>query len=78
MLNSLPDEARDEGWQSMTTTPGWLFSHTLRSTQWQGLTIVRDGLVDFVRKLKGSDGPELRTLGSVSPSPATARGWWTA
>ncbi len=66
MLNSLPNEARDEGWQKMTTEPGWLFSHTLEATEWQGLSIVRDDLVDFVRELKRGDGPELRTLGSLS------------
>ncbi|MDB5082877.1 MAG: hypothetical protein JWP00_4801 [Chloroflexi bacterium] len=66
MLNELPAEARDEGWQTMTTTPGWLFSRSLEATDWQGLRIVRDDLVSFVRELKQSDGPELRTLGSLS------------
>lgn len=66
MLNSLPDEARDEGWKTMAETPGWLFSHDLEKTDWPGLTIVRDDMVDFVRELKRTDGSELRTLGSVS------------
>jgi dihydrofolate reductase len=50
----------------MTTTPGWLFSSTLEATGWPGLEIVRDDLVGFVRELKRTDGPELRTLGSLS------------
>lgn len=66
MLSGLPAEARDEGWQTMTTTPGWLFSRNLKSTDWPGLEIVRDDAVDFVQELKKTDGSELRTLGSLS------------
>lgn len=66
MLNGLPAEVRDEGWQRTTTTPGWLFSRTLETTDWPGLRLVRDDLVNFVRELKHTDGSELRTLGSVS------------
>jgi len=66
MLNGLPAEVRDEGWKRTTTTPGWLFSGTLEATDWPGLKIVHDDLVGFVRELKGTDGPELRTLGSLS------------
>ena len=66
MLNGLPAKVRDEGWNRTTTTPGWLFSHTLESTDWPGLRLVRDDLVGFVRELKRIDGPELRTLGSLS------------
>ncbi|MBA2679975.1 MAG: dihydrofolate reductase family protein, partial [Ktedonobacteraceae bacterium] len=65
-MEGLPAEVRDEGWQRMTTTPGWLFSRSLEATDWPGLKIVRDDVVDFVRELKRTDGPELRTLGSVS------------
>lgn len=66
MLNGLPTEARDEGWQAMTTTPGWLFSNTLEATDWPGLQVVHDDVLGFVRELKRADGPELRTLGSLS------------
>jgi dihydrofolate reductase len=65
-MEALPAEVRDEGWQRTTTTPGWLFSRTLEATDWPGLTIVRDDVVGFVHDLKHADGPELRTLGSVS------------
>ena len=65
-MEGLPAEVRDEGWQRTTTTPGWLFSRSLEATDWPGLKIVRDDLVSFVRELKRTDGPELRTLGSVS------------
>ncbi len=65
-LNGLPAEVRDEGWNRTATTPGWLFSHTLETTNWPGLKVVRDDLVGFVRELKRADGPELRTLGSLS------------
>jgi dihydrofolate reductase len=66
LLEGLPAQARDEGWETMTTTPGLLFSGTLEATDWPGLKIVRDDLVGIVRELKSTDGPELRTLGSLS------------
>ena len=66
MLKGLPAEARDEGYETMKTAPGWLFSCTLETTDWPGLNIVHDDAVDFVREQKRTDGPELRTLGSVS------------
>jgi dihydrofolate reductase len=66
IMNGIPAEARDEGWESMARTPGWLFSRTLKTAEWTGLKIVHDDLVSFVRELKRMDGPELRTLGSVS------------
>lgn len=65
-LAGLPSEVRDDGWQTMTSTPGWLFSSTLETTDWPALKIVRDDLVGLVRELKRNDGPELRTLGSLS------------
>jgi dihydrofolate reductase len=65
-LAGLPSDVRDDGWQTMTSTPGWLFSSTLETTDWPALKIVRDDLVGFVRELKRNDGPELRTLGSLS------------
>jgi len=70
-LAGLPYEARDEGWASMTSTPGWLFSRTLRATDWPRLEVVNEDLVEFVREMKGTEGPELRTLGSVSSSSMT-------
>jgi dihydrofolate reductase len=66
MLNGLPDEVRDEGWKTMTKTSGWLFSRTLEAADWPVLEIVRDDLVGFVRERKRTDGPELRTVGSLS------------
>src|ERR1044072_1481553 len=50
MLNGLPGEVRHEGWQRTTTTPGWLFSRTLETTDWPGLILVHDDLVNFVRE----------------------------
>jgi hypothetical protein len=66
LLNALPAEARDEGWTLMTSMPGWLFSRTLQVADWPGLEVVHEDVVDFVREAKGDDGPELRTLGSLS------------
>jgi dihydrofolate reductase len=66
MLIGLSAEVRDEGWKTTTTTPGWLFSHTLEATNWPGLKVVHDDLVDFVREMKRKDGSEVRTVGSLS------------
>lgn len=66
MLNGLPAEVRDEGWERTTTTPGWLLSRTLEAADWPGLQVVHDDLVGFVREIKQTDGPELRILGSLS------------
>jgi dihydrofolate reductase len=66
MMNALPAEVRDEGFERMTTTPGWLFSRTLKKTDWKGLKVVSDDMVGFVRDLKQKGGAELRTLGSIS------------
>src|ERR1051325_7052868 len=60
-LNALPAEVRDEGWNRTTATPGWLFSRTLETTNWPGLKVVHDDLVDFVREQKRTGGPEMRT-----------------
>lgn len=66
LLAGLPAEARDEGYEAMRATPGWLFSRTLEATDWPELQVVRDDLVGFVRDLKREGGSELRTLGSLS------------
>jgi len=66
MMNSLPVEARDAGWKKTTQQPGYLFSRTLKSCDWPGPELIRDDMVEFVRKLKRDDGSELRVLGSIS------------
>jgi dihydrofolate reductase len=66
MLNSLPEENRDESWRGMAAAKGWLFSKTLEKSEWPGLQLVKDDAIDFVRRLKGESGPELRILGSLS------------
>ena len=66
LLNSLPAEARDDGWRKSTQQPGFLFSRTLKSCDWPALELVRGDMVDFVRKLKNEKGSELRVLGSLS------------
>src|SRR6187549_98888 len=40
MLNGLPAQARDEGYETMKATPGWLFSRTLEAADWPGLEVV--------------------------------------
>jgi dihydrofolate reductase len=66
LLSDLPTDQRDESWHAMAETPGWLFSRTLETSQWPGLSVIRDDMVQFVRALKSKDGSELRTIGSLS------------
>ena len=66
LMNGMPTQARDESFEIMTKKEGWLFSKTLKKSDWPGLKVVSDDLVEFVRDLKRTDGPELRTLGSMS------------
>lgn len=66
LMNSLPEEARDEGWRKTAEQPGYLFSRTIKTCEWPGLELVDDDMVEFVRKLKERDGTELRVLGSLS------------
>lgn len=66
LLAALPAEARDENWTLMTTNPAWLFSRTLHAADWPGLEVVSEDLLSFVRSAKRADGPEMRTLGSLS------------
>lgn len=66
LMNDLPDEAKDEGWQEIADHPGYLFSRKLKTVEWPGLQLVNSDMVAFVRKLKKGDGPELRVLGSLS------------
>jgi dihydrofolate reductase len=66
LLNDLPEDAQDDGWRRTTEQPGYLFSKTLKKVAWPGLELVSEDMVEFVRKLKRGDGPELRILGSLS------------
>jgi dihydrofolate reductase len=55
MLNGLPTEVRDEGWDRTTKNPSWLFSRNLEAANWSGLEVVHDDLVGFVRGQKRTD-----------------------
>jgi len=66
VLNSVPDEARDNGWRKTTEEPGYLFSRTLEAVEWPGLRLVHADMIEFVSELKADGGPELRVLGSLS------------
>ncbi|MEP6548986.1 MAG: dihydrofolate reductase family protein [Gammaproteobacteria bacterium] len=66
LLNSLPEEARDDDFQIMTKKPGWVFSKTLKKVDWPGLEIVSSDLCEFVQNMKKGGGDEIRTLGSLS------------
>ena len=73
MMNGIPAQFRDEGWEKMAATSGWLFSKTLKASDWKGLKVVNDDLVDFVRELKRTPPPSsrLKATNSCRHSPAS-------
>lgn len=64
-LNSLPVEAQGESHKKMISTPGWLYSRTLKSTNWN-LEIINSDVSTHIREVKEDKGTEIRTLGSLS------------
>ncbi|WP_034269419.1 dihydrofolate reductase family protein [Haloechinothrix halophila] len=66
MLDSLPEEARDDGWHRMAATPTIVFSRTLRSVAWPGASVCANDVSDEVEKLKQDGAENLRTVGSLS------------
>lgn len=66
MLNELPNEARDDGWERMVNAPTTVFSRTLDTVEWPGATLCADDAIDEVRRLRDAGGPELSTNGSLS------------
>jgi dihydrofolate reductase len=66
VLAALPEEARDEGWEQTTRTPTILFSRTLTATDWPGVELSAADAVEEVRRLKQTEGSDLRTVGSLS------------
>ncbi len=66
LMNTLPDAVKDEGWHKTTQRPGYLFSRTLKKSEWPGLELVSGDMLELARKLKQDGGTELRVLGSLS------------
>ncbi len=64
VLDTLPHEARDEGFVQMTQTRTIVFSRTLDAVDWPGATLVRDDAREALPKLKTD--VDLRTIGSMS------------
>jgi dihydrofolate reductase len=57
-------QAMPEVASAMNAMPKMVFSRTLRSAEWSNTTLVQDGLVDTVRRLKSDPGPDIAILGS--------------
>ena len=65
VLSALPENVRDEGWDRMQRQPKVVFSRTLTGVPWPNTRLSND-LVGEVRAMRASDGPRLRTIGSLS------------
>lgn len=59
-------QAMPEVAKGMNERPKLVFSRTLEKVEWQNTTLVKDDLVETVRKLKGEPGPDMTILGSGS------------
>ena len=67
VLSGLPEEHRDESWAAMTRLPTIVFSRTLHEVRWPGARLHSGDAVHEIQRLKSSsDGPPLRTTGSLS------------
>jgi dihydrofolate reductase len=66
LLEGLPAEARDDGYERMSRQPTTVFSRTLESAAWPGASVERRDAVEVVRERKEAEDVPLRTMGSLS------------
>jgi dihydrofolate reductase len=48
----------------MHESPKYIFSRSLQKTDWENSALIKEDMIDFVRKLKQTEGPDLTILGS--------------
>ncbi|MGI5127693.1 dihydrofolate reductase family protein [Pseudonocardia sp. CA-107938] len=65
-FETLPEEARDDGYRRMVQARTVVFSRTLSAVTWPGATLVADDARDAIPKLKADSDADLRTIGSLS------------
>lgn len=66
LLNAIPIDHQNGEHKKMTTSPGWLYSRTLKKTDWSGLEIIASDVCEHIQEVKHNNGPEIRILGSLS------------
>jgi dihydrofolate reductase len=66
MLASLPQEHRDESWETMSRRETVVFSTTLSEVDWPQASVMAGDLVDEVRRRRSDGETPLRTVGSMS------------
>jgi dihydrofolate reductase len=66
LLEGLPAEARDAGYERMSRQATTVFSRTIESTAWPGAGVEPRDPVEVVGERKASGAVPLRTLGSMS------------
>ena len=59
-------QAMPEVAAGMNATPKVVFSRTLKSAEWSNTILVKEGLVEAVRRMKSESGPDMTILGSGS------------
>ena len=67
MLNELPNEARDDGWERMVNAPTTVFSRTLDTVEWPGATLCADDAIDEVRRLRDAEAPKFEECNEAFP-----------
>jgi dihydrofolate reductase len=66
LLEGMPAEARDAGYERMIHQASTVFSRTLDSTAWPGASIESRDAVEVVRERKATEEAPMRTVGSLS------------
>lgn len=64
-LNAIPAKNEDTN-NNMFSTPGWLYSRTLKTCSWPNLEIIPFDICKHIQDVKRDNGSEIRTLGSLS------------
>ena len=59
-------QAMPEVAAGMNAAPKVVFSRTMKSAEWSNTTLVKNDLVEAVRRMKGEPGPDMTILGSGS------------
>ena len=66
MMADLPAGDRDESWETMSKKPTLVFSRTLTTSEWPGVELCANDVVDEIGDRKQRSGRDLLTVGSLS------------
>ncbi len=56
----------EEGWPGINEATKYVVSNTLTKADWKNSIIIKDDIVEEIKKLKAQDGPDLKVWGSAN------------